>query len=59
MIMGFKKCCVSNMTGTEGDVLWQEDHDKNCVSRSNDSDGTEWPSSDVLATVYSNYTPIF
>jgi hypothetical protein len=59
MIMGFRKCCVSNMTGTEGDVLWQEDHDRHCVSGSNDSDGTEWPLSDVLATVYCNYTPIF
>ena len=57
--MGFKKCCVSNMTGTEGDVLLQEDHDINCVSGSNDSVDTEWPLSDVLATVYSNYTPIF
>jgi len=47
------------MTGTEGDVLWQEDHDKNCVAGSNDSAGTEWPSNDMLATVYSNYTPIF
>jgi len=59
MIMGFKKCCVSNMTGTEGDVLWQEDHDKKCVSGTNDSVGTEWPSSDMLATVYFNYTSIF
>ena len=47
------------MTGTEGDVLLQEDHDINCVSGSNDSVDTEWPLSDVLATVYSNSTPIF
>jgi len=47
------------MTGTEGDVLWQEDHDKNCVSGTNDSVGTDWSSSDMLATVYCNYTPIF
>jgi len=40
-IMEFKKCCVSNITGPEGDVLWQKDHDKNCVSGNNDSVGTE------------------
>jgi len=47
------------MTGTEGNFLWLEDHDKNCVCGSNDSVGTEWPSSDVLATVYCSYTPVF
>jgi hypothetical protein len=33
IVMGFKKCCVSNdMNGTEDDVLWKEDHEENSSS---------------------------
>jgi hypothetical protein len=33
IVMGLKKCCVSNdMNGTEDDVLWEEDHEENSSS---------------------------
>jgi hypothetical protein len=33
MVMGFKKCCVSNeINGREDDVLWEEGHEETSSS---------------------------